>query len=597
MARTRRTPAVSTVENPPIPTPSLVASAVRYPGNKARIYSPQRPWQAEAYRHYGICGEARYAAQFYANSLSRATLYAAVPNAEGGGYQRSGGRAQAELERIFGPDTSTQTLAAIGLHLTIGGECYIVGREHRVPDFDADLESTGEVWEVISALEMKVNGREWSIDYGNGRPPVVLTEDDLVIRVWRPHPERRIEADSPFRSLLPVLNEIEWLTRHIFQQTQSRLTGAGVWFLPQGLTFPPPPDIEGQQVEHNEATAFMMTLAEAMMAAKADADSPAGAVPICVTVPDDVYEKIDAGKLIQFWSNLDEKALEMRASAVHRFALGMDLPPEQIEGMSSNPGTGGGNSNGVSHWGAWQIDESTIKVHIEPVLELICSAVTVGFLRSALGGSATDLVRYDTSSRSKEALELYDRGLVKAEVVLRENRFDPEEDAMDAEERKTWLLVKIASGSATPEQVQAALGALGVTLPIAPPAIEQGPMRESRPAPSLEDHETREPPQRAAAMLPACEALVLRGLERAGNRLRSACKDGAPKVPAHETHSLVPVKDPDYLLDDAWGTAHHVLDERAEAVVPLLDSYCRMLFAQQEPHSRERLAKWLETAL
>jgi hypothetical protein len=192
---------------------------------------------------------------------------------------------------------------------------------------------------------------------------------------------------------------------------------------------------------------------------------------------------------------------------------------------------------------------------------------------------------------------LYDRGLVKAEVVLRENRFDPEEDAMDAEERKTWLLVKIASGSATPEQVQAALGALGVTLPIAPPAIEQGPMRESRPAPSLEDHETREPPQRAAAMLPACEALVLRGLERAGNRLRSACKDGAPKVPAHETHSLVPVKDPDYLLDDAWGTAHHVLDERAEAVVPLLDSYCRMLFAQQEPHSRERLAKWLETAL
>ena len=73
----------------------------------------------------------------------------------------------------------------------------------------------------------------------------------------------------------------------------------------------------------------------------------------------------------------------------------MDLPREQIMGMSSNSGTGGGNSNGVSHWGAWQIEESTIKFHIEPMLELICNALTIGYLRP-LTEAVDTFVTYNT---------------------------------------------------------------------------------------------------------------------------------------------------------------------------------------------------------
>src|SRR6185312_11356070 len=77
MPRTRRTePAV-------IPTTALVASATRYTGAQApRIYRKQSEWQVECYRHYSICGEARFAAKFFGHAVSRAVLKAA--NVEGG---------------------------------------------------------------------------------------------------------------------------------------------------------------------------------------------------------------------------------------------------------------------------------------------------------------------------------------------------------------------------------------------------------------------------------------------------------------------------------------------------------------------------------
>jgi len=67
-----------------------------------------------------------------------------------------------------------------------------------------------------------------------------------------------------------------------------------------------------------------------------------------------------------FWTELDAQSKDMRAEAITRF-FGRNGPPaEQILGMSANSGTGGG-SNGVSHWGAWQIEVTTIKMFVEPM--------------------------------------------------------------------------------------------------------------------------------------------------------------------------------------------------------------------------------------
>ena len=64
-------------------TKSLVASSTRYPGKGVRIYTQRQDWQRECYRHYAICGEARYGARFFGHALSRAVLSTAQLNDEG----------------------------------------------------------------------------------------------------------------------------------------------------------------------------------------------------------------------------------------------------------------------------------------------------------------------------------------------------------------------------------------------------------------------------------------------------------------------------------------------------------------------------------
>ena len=455
------------------------------------------------------------------------------------------------------------------------------------------------MWEIISCIEMVVAGDHWQINYGDGLPPINLTEDDVVIRIWLPAPDRRIMADSPFKALLPILTEIEWLTRHVFAQITSRLAGAGILMLPQGMSFPPAPATDGVQIEAtNEATGFMLTLADAMMTPIKDPGSPSAVVPIVVTAPDDA---IDKAKLLTFWSELDAHTMDLRNEAIRRFALGMDLPPEQVLGMSSNSGTGGGSSNGISHWGAWQVEEATIKMHVEPMLDVIINALTMGYLRPILDESSTAVVIYDTSAlrlrpdRSKEAFELYDRGLITAEALRRENGFD-EDDAPEDDEFKRWLLIKVASGSTTPEQVHGALLALGVSLSESSPRPPQ--TTEAPQPPSLESHPTRPRTPAESALVAASEALVFRALERAGNRLR-ATGGKPPGVPSYETHIYVKANgSSERLLEDAWSCAPMVLAGIAdpEKVVPVLNSYCASLLTEQAPHDRGRLAHWLQLA-
>jgi hypothetical protein len=576
----RRPPAVA-------PPTALVASVARFSGNVPRIYAPKQDWQTECYRHYAICGEARFASKFFGNAVSRARLLVDQPNPDGEPREVKVGPPADALAALFGgAQNQTQMLAAVGMHLTIAGECYLVGR----------TVDTGDVWEVISVTEMQVTGTTWTINYGSGAPSVTLGPDDVVLRVWLPNPRRQMEADSPFRSLLPILSEIEWLTRHIFAQITSRLAGAGVLMMPQSMTFPPPPAQDGQEVATTgEADAFMMTLANAMMTPIEDPGSPSAVIPIVVTGPDDA---IANAKLMTFWSELDQASLQMRGEAIKRFALGMDLPPEQILGMSTrgSSSTGGGAGGGMSHWGAWQVEEATIKLHVEPMLDVICQALTVGYLNPLLGDTNTSYITYDTSAlrlrpdRSKEAFELYDRGLISAEACRRENGFD-EDDAPAAEELKTWLLMKVASGSvATPEQLGAALNALGVNIPISYGA----PGTPAPPPPSLVDHPSNDLP--AASLVAACDALVFRAMERAGNRLRTQGTK-PPGVPSYETHLYVK-GNPDGCLTDAWSCADKVLAGIADPaeVIPVLNAYCHALIAEQSPHQRDRLAEWLRLA-
>ena len=178
---------------------------------------------------------------------------------------------------------------------------------------------------------------------------------------------------------------------------------------------------------------------------------------------------------------------------------------------------------------------------------------------------------------------MYDRGLITADGAAAGERLRRPTTCPRRDEFQRWLTIKVASGSATPEQVQAALGVLGVDL--GPIALPEAVPRETRPDPTLEEHPTRPRTPDENALVAASEALVFRALERAGNRLRQSVSR-PPGAPAYETHVFVKANgSAEKLLEDAWSCAPQVLEGIADCavVVPVLTSYCVSLMNEQSP--------------
>jgi hypothetical protein len=199
--------------------------------------------------------------------------------------------------------------------------------------------------------------------------------------------------------------------------------------------------------------------------------------------------------------------------------------------------------------------------------------------------------------------------------MLRETGFKPE-DAMGDDERKAWLLRKIATGSTSPEQTQAALRILGADLGIVTPSEsnrEIAPVLDNKR--SLEGHPVQQIPDRErseadrasredaaasarAATIAAADVLVFRALERVGNRLCSgARKAELSNTPAQWRYMYVDAV-PESALEGAWGFAGEVLEQTGNMadtarVCAALDGYVRFILNDRRKHHRD----YLEAAL
>ncbi len=599
--------------------PTLAASAAVYKRGRQTARHDDRNeiykrWQVEAYRHVHICGEARYAVTLFANMAARAELGISEGNALGrkATWVNDGPEVDVLAELCPTVRERKKLIRDFMTHYVIAGECYLIARPRVETDPGYGLDRL-PLWEIVGVLELRKMGESWQVRHDNEHF-LDLDPTAPIIRMWNPDPENRREAWSPMRSLLPTLKEIEWFTAHIFTQVRSRLMSAGVWFLPSNLTFAPPPvdAVEGGAeaiAEMNEAEAFMVSLAASSMSLL-DADEVA--FPSVVMADAAALESIDQAKLIKFWSDIDDAAVKSRSDAVRRFALGWDLPPEQVLGASGLAVTGtSGSAGSVNHWGVWANEEQTISAHIEPALDNFVGVLTTAVVRQAVDYT-TKVVGYDTTSlrlrqdRSKEAMEWYDRGGLKMEVALRENGFDPENDMMDETEFRRWMLTKIAGGSATPEQVNESLRLLGIVLNVEVSGnTGVGPTKPGRSnPPSLEGHPYEGPPREQhdhspapyAALMASSEVLVLRALEKAGNRLLNDGKRGRERdrtTPPHLAHlsnaplGLVADMVFDFdLLPAVLGDRSAVEQAKIEGA---LVRFCRRLYADGDPYTRDGL--------
>lgn len=572
----------------PAQTSAIVAAAISQNSTPGGRVKPRREsWTARAWDHYDNCGELRYAVSWFSNALSRSELIVTKRNADGDYDPVTEGPAFDALQELTGVGQS-ELLKAMGQQYFVPGDFYLVGRTVK----------GRQMWEVVSTEEMKVQGdgssAQWKISR-SGEKDIELSGQDTVIRIWTPHPRNKMKADSPTRGAHGVLNQIIALTRHIDAQVYSRLAGAGILWMPNEVSFAARQ--ENGTIQTGNGDAFLETLAGVMAEAMKDPGAVEALVPIIARVPAETIEHI---KHMTFWSELDQQAVPQLESALRRMALTIDLPPEVVLGTAD-----------MNHWGAWQVDESSIKAHIEPALGVICSRLTVEWLRPQLDEADADdyLVAFDTSklrlrpNRSKEAVELWDRGGINLKALRRETGFE-ESDAMEPEELVRWLLLKMAMGSATPEMVAWAARELGADMPDG--LGDQ--MREKRPDPSLVEHPEQGPPERTdspnevAALTATCEAVVYRALERAGNRLNNGSKARPPDIDPSETHLYLKAGNAQLgtLLDGAWSHLDRLMEGspyHPDIIERILDSYCRMLLSEQKPYDRGEMLRYLRSGM
>mgnify|MGYP003575147631 CR=1 FL=1 len=630
MARLRltRTPAVTP---PPHEAPaSLVASAARInlEGQAWRTYRfGNDEWQTEAWRLYDIIGEMRFAANWVGSACSRVRIYVAEVDKNGRIQQETNDPKVAAISDTLlgGPSAKAEALRLAGINLTVAGDFYIIGRGGKDDD-DPDK------WFIVSCSELRRWQGNIAYIYPNGEREYLDSARDLVIRVWTPHPRRSIWADSPTRAALPMLWEIERLTRYVFAQIDSRLVSAGLLPVPQGVSFPDDDDPELNLTGAEGLTQRLLRTGSASLKGEGTA---AGVVPTIAEFPMEALGKIE---LVQFSSELSKQALDLRQEAVRRFALAMDMAPEILLGT--------GDAN---HWSAWHVGAENVKVHIEPLMTRICDALTTAYLAPALKALKKDPARYtfayDTAplvvrpQRLQDTLNLYEKNIVGAEAVLEAGDYKLS-DAPDTKEDLKRFTRELILRDPNLMQVPRIREIAGYTLEVLPPDQFVTPQNTGAgpappPAPPTGIQETAPPPlpvgstagnalggpgqnastppaaRVAAASVPSpvttfvvANAAVLRALELAGKRLLAPTTRGQfPETPPYLLHTKIKVTDVPHaqrLLTGAWDhlnvlTENLAMSVDTGALKNVLEGYCTIVLAGGLEHDANMLGEALRS--
>lgn len=594
-----------------------------------------RDWQTRAWQYFDDTPELRFTTTWLANALSRARLYVGVPDPDGSGdpdpvvtnegdEPRKGvdPRAQIPLDAMFGGQLGmSQALMRMAQHLTVVGETYLAG-----------YDSNGtQQWKVLSNCELEQSGSRIKI-LNNALMGMSSEDSNITIepgkgslmRIWRPHPRLHWEADSAVRALLSTLEELRAISAHIHASLESRLAGAGMLVLPESATLPTADVDEDSPLARDPETAALI---EAMVTAISNRDSASAIVPIICRIADEAAAKVQH---LRFSTPLDDKVLELRDSAINRFAAGMDLPQEIALGLAS----------AVHQKTGRQVEEMSVKLHVEPLLSMICDALTSRYLQPVLPSLKVEqpqryVVWYDISEltqppdRSPAARELYQMGLLSPDAVLRESGFGDHE--IPGEEfARAHLISQMALRGIPPDVTSYYLALLGLdggargrvetrmvregtTVPGRPRSGGNASGRAPGTQPSDAPGTANAPLPRSSLAavatmqgwsLQAVELGVLRALEIAGKRLLSKAGRtvrGEVTCEPWRIHTQLPTTlqaaDPgmDKLLDGAYTALDEVMPQRP-MVRHAVDAYVRSLIADQRDHSATELLTALARA-
>lgn len=579
------TPRISIRRRPRPAPPALTAAAqpVRDPAKAFKskgLAGRTESWQDEAWTYLDKVGELRFYSSWLSSSVSRVRLVASEVNDETGvpsGFTENANVRKVVHDIADGLTGQAQMLKRLAVFLLVPGEGYLAMLNRTTASI---VDATGKhdpvaaamfgddriEWVTVSRDEVTTtNGGVVLIAMPDGTRHTYDKDADLLVRVWNQHPRRASEADSPVRAARQSLAEIVRTSGTIDNAARSRTVGNGIVFLPQEMSLPKPAADPGdERMVGANAADLQDMIFEVATTATEDPDSMAAFLPIMASVPGEYTDKV---KHVKFDSDVSSTALVTRDSAIRRLAMSLDIAPERLLGM-------GANSN---HWSAWAIGEDDIKVHIAPVVETICDALTEYVLRPTLEAAGLDPARfvvwYDATpltqdpDRKTEAKDLFDRGAITASKYRAILGFD-DEDGYDLDTAAGWAALAQDKAAADISTLPMLVPLLGADVQdVKPVAIEQ--RRAAEPVQDAEVVEdTRDQPDDVAAsdvQAAAVHMLVDRALELANKRRRSrsnhALYDGLPIHAAHTRLGPVPRADAPALID-GWDA---ILDANAAA--------------------------------
>lgn len=438
---------------------ALVAAARQMTGSMTDHLIQNRAWQREAWDFFHAIGEYWYGIEWLSNACSRVRLVAAVkrPGMEKPEVLKlkddvsAADRMAIDVmdELAGGVGGRSMMIQAIATQLSVPGEGYVVGEQR--PTATGDLGPA--VWTVKSTDEIRrrefISQRDSSQNRqsANGLPIAIaprqaqprrpspyevqveenrwtpLADESIVCRVWQPDKQFSWRACSASLPALPILREIDLLNRRIIAECVSRIAMNGLLLIPSEATFPVRPEFK------DAADPFIAELIDTASKAIKTPGSAAATVPMPLKVPAELIDKI---KHISFTQPLDPKLFDARDRAIKRLAATLNVPQEVVLGIAD-----------VNHWTAWQIDEAAVKMHIAPLVEIICHGLTVGYFRPRLeaagmapGDADSYVIWYDASDLTTKpdlsiaAKDAHDRGVINDSAYRREAGFG-DDDAPD----------------------------------------------------------------------------------------------------------------------------------------------------------------------
>lgn len=566
---------------------TLSAAASRYVDRTVRGKRPasiDQTWQSRAWAMYKSVPEVRFAAGYVGNAMSGATLYAGRRLPDGTVEPAPEGHRAAEIvsQIAGGPDGQSKMLGAFGRHLSVPGEGWAIIRPNSEV-LSPEIPEDGHDWRVLSTREVRpengtlvaeIDGIDIKIPAGD--PDSMDPDGPVAIRVWEPDPEHQIEADSPVRSALDLLDELQLLNAAVRAIARSRLTGRGLLLVPKGVRFPT------SKANNSAEDDLLDVLMQVMETAIRDPESAAATVPIILELPED---SIAAIKHITFESDFDELAIKLREEAIRRFAIGLEIPAEILLGLGD-----------INHWGLWGLTSEAIRMGIEPKLATVAYALTQQWLRPLLQAEGLDdwhrwLVWYDTAqlrvrtNRSETALQAHDRGVISDAALRRETGFE-ESDAPSAEE--------LAARKERQEQ------------PADDTGDDETPDENTDTDVPVDETQDQPDTMPAAAsprtshegLLAAADGLIWAALSSAGEKLRRTpvCprseRGRAREIDAAALHTALKVEPGQVeqyrLLDGAWSRVPEIAHRygmNPDCLATSLDSYARELIAAGIEHS------------